>query len=248
MGNRIWLQALCLVASVWLAPQTLAAAGTAAKDPDPWQGLNRPIHSFNRFLDRWILKPVAQGYDFIMPDPMQRGVSNAFDNIRTPWVAVNQFLQGKPRYGMSDLARFGVNTTLGLAGFVDVATKAGIGKHQEDFGQTLQVWGVARGPYFVMPLLGPSTVTDTIGFAVDTFFNPIRYIEDDTTRYSLIALYIIDRRARLLEAESLISGDEYLFLRDAYLQSRQFLVDDGVVEEDPFLDEDFDFEDEDEDF
>ena len=151
--------------------------------------------------------------------------------------------QGKPRHGLSDLARFGLNTTLGLAGVFDVASRGGIAKHEEDFGQTLSVWGVPQGPYFVIPLLGPSTVTTAGGRFVDSFANPIRYIEDDTTQYAVLALYIIDTRARLLEAETLVSGDEYLFIRDAYLQRRQFLIDDGQVEEDPFLDEEFDFDD-----
>ncbi len=240
----VWLAILLAVA---LVPSAHAESAAVAKDPDPWQGLNRGIHRFNRFLDRWILKPVAQGYDAIMPDPLQRGVSNVFDNLKTPWVAANQFLQGKPRYGMSDLARFGVNTTLGLAGTIDVATRAGIGKHEEDFGQTLQVWGVARGPYFVVPLLGPSTVTDGVGFVADSYANPIRYINRERNRNAVLALYVIDRRARLLEAETLISGDEYLFIRDAYLQRREFLVNDGQVEEDPFLDDEFEL-DEEEDF
>lgn len=230
---------------MWSAGAAAAESDDSPATPgnaDPWEGFNRKVHSFNDFLDRWVLKPVAKSYDWVMPDPLQRGVSNAFDNLLTPWVAANQFMQGKPRHGLSDLARFGLNTTLGLAGFIDVASKGGIAKHEEDFGQTLVVWGLPLGPYLVLPLRGPSTVTTAGGFVVDSFANPIRYVEDDTTRYGLLALYIIDTRARLLEAESLVSGDEYLFIRDAYLQRRQFLIDDGQVEEDPFLDEEFDFD------
>ena len=219
------------------------ASAATAKNPDPWQGLNRKIFGFNKFLDRWILKPVAKTYDWVLPDPLQRGVSNVFDNLLTPWVAANQFMQGKPRHGLSDLARFGLNTTLGLAGVFDVASHGGIRKHEEDFGQTLVVWGVPLGPYIMIPVLGPSTMTTAAGRVADSYANPIRYIEDSRTRYGVLALYIVNQRAQLLEAESLISGDEYLFIRDAYLQRRQFLVDDGKVEEDPFLDEEFDFDD-----
>jgi phospholipid-binding lipoprotein MlaA len=203
---------------------------------------NRGVFGFNKFLDRWILKPVAKTYDFILPDPLQRGVSNAWDNIFTPWVAVNQFLQGKPRHGMSDFARFGINTTAGLGGFIDVAARNGIPKHQEDFGQTLVVWGFPVGPYLVIPLRGPSTVTYGAGIIVDSYANPIRYVDHVPTRNTLLALYFIDQRARLLDAESLITGDEYLFIRDAFLQRREFLVNDEQVEEDPFLDDDFGFE------
>jgi phospholipid-binding lipoprotein MlaA len=217
-------------------------AASEKKDPDPWQGLNRKTFGFNKFLDRWILKPVAKTYDWLLPDPLQRGVGNVFSNVLTPWVAANQFLQGKPRHGLSDLARFGLNTTLGLAGVFDVASKGGIRKHEEDFGQTLVVWGAPMGPYIVLPLLGPSTTTTAAGRVADSYANPIRYINNVAIRNAVLALYIIDQRASLLEVESLVSGDEYLFIREAYLQRRQFLVDDGKVEEDPFLDEEFDFD------
>jgi phospholipid-binding lipoprotein MlaA len=217
-------------------------SASTVKNPDPWQGLNRKIFGFNKFLDRWILKPVAKTYDWVLPDPLQRGVGNVFDNLLTPWVAANQFMQGKPRHGLSDLARFGLNTTLGLAGVFDVASHGGIRKHEEDFGQTLVVWGVPLGPYIMIPVLGPSTATMAAGRVADSYANPIRYIDDVPTRNAVLALYIINQRAQLLEAESLVSGDEYLFIRDAYLQRRQFLIDDGKVEEDPFLDEEFDFD------
>jgi phospholipid-binding lipoprotein MlaA len=231
----------CAPFSMQLHAETSAEAASP-QNPDPWEGLNRKIFSFNKFLDRWILKPVAKTYDFVMPDPLQRGVSNVFDNLLTPWVAANQFMQGKPRYGFSDLARFGVNTGLGLGGLIDVASRAGIGEHQEDFGQTLAVWGVPLGPYFVLPLRGPSTVTTAVSLIPDSYANPIRYINHVRTRNTVIAVYFIDQRARLLEAETLVSGDEYLFIRDAYLQRRQFLIDDGKVEEDPFLDDEFEIE------
>ncbi|MGD8817154.1 MAG: VacJ family lipoprotein [Acidobacteriota bacterium] len=241
LAARFWLAAIVAVLLAPVGSSALAAAA-AAKNPDPWQGLNRKIFEFNDFMDRYLLKPAAQGYDFVMPNPMQRGVSNAFDNIGTPWIAANEFLQGKPRRGLSDLLRFAINSTLGVAGLFDVASHAGMDKYQEDFGQTLSVWGVARGPYFVIPLRGPSTVTDAVGLVVDAFFNPILYIKRDRTRYGVLALSFIEQRARLLDAESLISGDKYIFIRDAYLQRREFLIKDGQVESDPFVDEDFDYE------
>lgn len=225
------------------AESNTTAATAAPKNPDPWQPLNRKLYGFNKFFDRWLLKPVAKGYDKVMPDPLQRGVSNVFDNLLTPWVAANQFFQAKPRNGFSDLARFFVNTTMGIGGIFDIASRGGIAKHEEDFGQTLLVWGLPAGPYLVIPFLGPSTVTTAVGRIPDSYANPIRYIENERTRYGIYALFFIDTRARLLEAETLISGDEYLFIRDAYLQRRQFLVDDGKVEVDPFYDEEFEIDD-----
>ncbi len=212
----------------------------AQKDPDPWIRLNRGLWSFNDRLDRWVLMPIARGYTTIAPDLAEEGVSNFFDNLQVPGVALNQILQGKPGLGLSDMARFACNSTLGVLGVFDVATRLNLPQHNEDFGQTLNAWGVPQGPYVVIPLRGPATVTHASGMIVDVFTNPITYIEDSRTRNLSYAMHFIDLRKRLLGAEVLISGDEYLFVRDVYLQRRDFLVRDGVFEDDPFMDfEDF---------
>lgn len=210
------------------------------KDPDPWIGMNRGIWAFNDGLDNAILSPIARGYRAVMPDLLEEGVSNFFDNLQVPGTALNQILQGKPRAMFSDLGRFALNSTVGVLGLFDVATRTGLPQHDEDFGQTLAVWGIAQGPYFMIPIRGPSTVTAAAGMIVDGFTNPIGYINDVRVRNVTLALYFLDLRKRLLAAEVLVSGDEYLFIRDAYLQRRDFLINDGQLEEDPFMD---DFED-----
>src|SRR6185369_5383744 len=177
----------------------------AEEDDDPWEGFNRAMFSVNDGLDRWVLEPVAKGWDFIMPDPLERCFSNFFQNLRVPIQSVNGFLQGKPVNGASDLGRFTVNTTIGLAGFLDPATYFGLVKHDEDFGQTLGVWGVPNGPYLVIPLLGPSTVRDAGGMAVDTI-NTRALVLDDVQNARNAAL------------------DFYSFVRNGYLQRRHSLL------------------------
>ena len=238
-----WFYTLSIAALLGLVGVVQAsevAPANTVKNPDPWMGLNRGINSFNTVLDDAVLRPVAKGYRWIMPDPFEQGVSNVFDNLQTPGIALNQILQGKPGDSANDIGRFLLNSTFGVLGLFDVASQLGFRQHQEDFGQTLVKWGVPQGPYFIIPLRGPSTVTAATGMIFDAFTNPIRLINDRTVRYSVYALYFIDLRQRLLSAEALVSGDEYLFIRDAYLQSRTFAINDGVIEDDPFMDfEDF---------
>jgi phospholipid-binding lipoprotein MlaA len=215
--------------------ESSAAAGT----PDPLQGFNRAMQSFNDTADRWVLKPAAKGYRAVIPELLRRGISNFYDNLTYPLVAVNQFLQGKPGLGFADTGRFVMNSTLGIFGFFDPATDAGLRAHEEDFGQTFATWGMGSGPYLVLPLLGPSTVRDGTGALLNTYLNPTRYITDEErVRYALMGLYVIQARANLLNAEQLISGDRYIFMRDAYLQRREYLNKDGQVQDD-FLDEDW---------
>lgn len=212
-----------------------------ALDPDPWIGMNRSIWAFNDALDRNILRPIARGYRAVLPDLIEEGVSNFFDNLQVPATAMNQILQGKPKSMFSDVGRFAVNTTVGLLGVFDLATRSGLPQHDEDFGQTLAVWGIPQGPYFVIPIRGPATVTYAGGMVVDALTNPIGYIRNVRVRNSMYALYFLDLRKRLLTAEVLISGDEYLFVRDAFLQRRDYLIRDGEFEDDPFMDfDDFD--------
>jgi phospholipid-binding lipoprotein MlaA len=213
--------------------------GAAAGVSDPLQGFNRAMQAFNDTADRWLLKPAAKGYRAVVPELVRRGISNFYDNLTYPIVALNQFLQGKPGLGVSDTGRFVVNSTLGIFGFFDPASDAGLRAHEEDFGQTFAKWGIGAGPYLVLPLLGPSTVRDGTGSLVNAYLNPTRYITDEErVRYALLALYVVESRASLLDAEQLISGDRYIFMRDAYLQRREYLIKDGQVQDD-FLDEDW---------
>jgi len=205
---------------------------------DPLEPMNRKIHSFNNFFDRWLLKPVAKGYVLVVPKPARSGVSNFFDNLLYPTVIINQFLQGKGKNGGRDTARFLTNTTLGIGGLFDVASRWGLDKHDEDFGQTFAVWGLPRGPYLVLPFLGPATPQSALGDLAGIYTYPPTYLDDDTLRWSLFGLRTVDFRARLLKSEEMLTGDRYLFIRDAYLQRREFLIRDGEPQEtDPFLDD-----------
>lgn len=228
---------LVLLALIGALMQPLAAQAQQA-DVDPLEPVNRRIHGFNSVLDKRVLRPVARGYDRVVPRPVKRGIGNFFDNLSTPVDAVNQFLQGKPKAGLSDVSRFLVNSTIGIGGIFDVASRNGLPRHDEDFGQTFAKWSGSQGPYVVLPFLGPSTVSDAIGRSLLLFVSPLVLLFDEpATRWTLWAVDGIDTRAGLLSAESLVSGDEYLFFRDAYLQRRDYLIDDGRVENDPFLDD-----------
>ncbi|MFC3283426.1 MlaA family lipoprotein [Litchfieldella rifensis] len=210
---------------------------------DPWEGFNRRVFAFNEAIDRVALKPLAQGYDAITPQPVQTGVGNFFSNLGEVRTVLNSLLQGKPNNAGVAAGRFVINTTIGIGGLWDVATGIEVTGREEDFGQTLGVWGVGEGPYLVLPLLGPSTVRDTTGLPLDMYTYPLTYVEDDEVRYALTALRMIDRRASFLEQEELIRGDRYSFIRDAYLQRRRFEVSDGELGEDPFASDEFDFDD-----
>ena len=223
-------------------PDAASVIGRPAVDPDPWIGMNRSLWKFNDGLDRMLLRPIAKGYRAITPDLIEEGISNFFDNLQVPGTALNQLLQGKPKEMFNDAGRFAVNSTFGVLGVFDVATATGLPQHEEDFGQTLAVWGVPQGPYFMIPIRGPSMVTHAGGMFVDALTNPIRYIRNVPVRNVTYGIYFLDLRKRLLTSEVLISGDDYLFVRDAFLQRRDFLIRDGVFEDDPFMDFD-DFED-----
>lgn len=237
--------ARCLTAILML----VALAGCAsqqAMEPnpdDPWEGFNRRVFAFNDALDRAVLKPLAQGYDAITPQPVQTGVGNFFSNLGEIRTMLNSLLQGKPGNAGIAGGRFLLNSTVGIGGLWDVATGIELTGREEDFGQTLAVWGAGEGPYLVLPFFGPSTVRDTAGMPVDMYTYPLTYVEDDEVRYGLTALRVIDTRASFLEEEELIRGDRYSFIRDAYLQRRRFEVNDGEQGEDPFATDDFDFDD-----
>ena len=204
---------------------------------DPWEPLNRNIDTFNTNVDKVTLKPLAKGYRKVLPNFARRGISNFFANLAVPGTALNNFLQGKIGAGFSDLGRFTVNSTLGIGGLLDAGTGMGLVEHDEDFGQTFAVWGVGDGPYFVIPLLGPSTVRDALAKPLDFMSNPTFWYENTSVRDKLRVLRLIDMRARLLNAEGMLesSNDPYITLRESYLQNREYKIHDG----DPPVDDDF---------
>ncbi len=199
---------------------------------DPLKDLNQKTHDLNQTLDLQVASPIARFYQRITPDFIEMGVTNFTQNVEDLSIGVNNILQGKIKSGFSDLGRFTINSTIGIAGFLDIASDIGLEKHDEDFGQTLAVWGVPDGPYLVLPGLGPSTMRDTLAMIPDAFLTPLWLIDHDRTSYSLTTIDLIDTRARYLGLESVVIGDEYLFYRDAYLQSRQFEIEDGEIEDD----------------
>lgn len=214
-----------------------ASTGTSetgeTRPKDPWEPVNRVVFDANMKLDGWIVKPLAKGYVKITPDPVEQGVSNFFDNVGEVTNAVNSVLQWKWGNAGNSSGRFLLNSTVGLVGLFDVAKHAGLKKQDEEsFGQTLSVWGVGPGYYVVLPFLGPSTVTDSLAMPLDWYSDPLTYLNDPRTSNSLRALELLDLRAGLLEAEQLMSGDRYIFVREAYLQRREYLVNDGEVEDD----------------
>lgn len=199
---------------------------------DPFEEINRTILKINQNLDNAIATPVAKLYQKVTPDFVELGVYNIISNIDDISNSLNNILQGKLKAGLSDIARFSINSSLGLAGFIDVASKMGFDKHDEDFGQTLAVWGVPHGPYFMLPILGPSSLRDTIAMVPDAFLSPSIVLDHEPTIYSLKFLDLIDTRARYLGLETLVIGDEYLFIKDAYFQNREYDTLDGEVEDD----------------
>lgn len=214
---------------------------------DPYEEWNRKVFSFNEFVDTWALKPVAKSYRFITPKFVRTGVTNFFSNLGEVSNFANNLLQFKPLAAGKDLTRFTVNSTLGVAGLFEVSTPLfNLQPSHEDFGQTLNTWGLPEGPYLVWPFLGGQTLSHSVSLPVDYYYlNPVRYmIDSKEVSWGLTGLQVVQLRERLLEAEQLIQGDRYSFIRDAYLQQRTFLVNDGRLESDPFLeDDDFEFDD-----
>jgi len=215
------------------------ATGPDADPRDPYEAFNRAMFQFNDDLDQAFVEPLAKGYNAIMPGPLNQGVTNFFDNLRDVDSAVNNLLQLKIGRAFSDLGRVAVNTTVGILGFVDVASNLNMPSYKEDFGQTLGVWGVESGPYLVLPFFGPSSGRDGVGVVVDWFIDPLYFIDDDGLKWGLRGLRLVDTRADLLNASRVFSQaalDPYSFIRDAYLQRRRSQVFDGnPPEEAPFF-------------
>lgn len=252
--------------SRWMALLLLIVAGSlagcASHDPldenstyveyDPLEPLNRKVHSFNLALDRAALRPLARGYRKVIPTPVRRSITNFFSNLTTPRSALNNFLQGKPGRGFNELGRFLFNSTLGVVGLFDVAGASGMERYDENFAQTLSVWGMPDGPYLVIPLLGPSTVSDAIAIPVDYYSDVWTYYDNTSVRDKVWGLRLIDLRYRLLGADAILeeSQDPYVTVREAYRQNRTFRIYDGsppTDEEEEYYDDMFDefFEDED---
>jgi phospholipid-binding lipoprotein MlaA len=230
IGARWFARLGGLMALVGLS--LLPAMSQAASEEDPWEGFNRAMFRFNDTLDTYALKPLAQGYRAVTPQFLEDGVHNVFGNVGDVGNLANNLLQGKLHNAGVDTGRLIFNTTFGLLGFFDVAKHMGLRKNDEDFGQTLGVWGLDSGPYLVIPFLGPSTVRDATGRVPDSFLTPYPYIDHVPTRNVTRGVQVVDTRANLLQAERLISGDKYVFIRNAYLQSREFKIKDGQVEDD----------------
>lgn len=217
-----------------VAALMLALAGCATTNQkDPFEPFNRAMFSFNDAIDRAALKPAAEAYSDL-PSFIQTGVNNFFGNLGDVWTGVNNLLQGKLADGMSDVMRVAVNTTFGLGGLLDIGSEAGLVKHREDFGQTLGKWGIRSGPYVVLPLLGSSTLRDTVALPADFVGDLWLYADPTAARVSGATVRVVDQRAALLGASNLLEEaalDRYAFVRDAYLQRRESNVRDGDVPE-----------------
>lgn len=218
----------------------LAAPLILAEVNDPLEEINRTFFNINEKVDEVALKPIALTYSK-MPDPIKNGITNFFRNLKEIDNTLNQVLQGKPKYAVNDLSRFLINSTLGIGGILDPASSMGLERHDEDFGQTLGLWGVSPGPYLMVPFLGPSSTRDLLSRPISSFLEVTFHMDDSNVRLSLSAIDAIETRERLLEVESLLSGDKYNFVRDSYSQSREYEIKDGLNVEDAFTDDMDDF-------
>ena len=220
-----------IVVAAALAGCATIPPGAGSNPVDPLEVYNRHMFDFNDRVDRVLFKPVAKAYEAVLPEFVRNCINNAFRNIAEPVNAINDLLQAKPTAAMIDLARLFWNSTAGLGGCFDISAMAGAPRNDEDFGQTLGVWGFGSGPYFVLPLLGPSSIRDTFGRAFDFLgTDPLWYLDDIRLRNSLVGLRLVDTRASLLPAEKVLDAaalDKYQFVRDGYLQLRRNLVYDG---------------------
>ena len=247
---------LLLLSALILAALLLSACASESSVPesssdsdqvnvDPWEPANRAVFVVNHGLDSTILKPIAKGYKKVLPNFLRIGVSNFFSNLRTPLSVVNNILQGKGAAALSDTGRLLLNTTVGIGGLMDPATSAGLEKRNEDFGQTLAVWGVPDGPFVMVPLLGPRTLRDAFAIPLNLFAHPLYHYDNAPVRDKLWGLGAIQVRARLLAADDMINNsyDPYITIREAYLQNRRYLIYDGdPPDNDQYLLDDFEEE------
>ena len=208
---------------------------------DPFEEYNRKVWVFNEFLDDNFAKPTAEVYTSITPDFIEVGITNFFRNLNELDNTANQLLQGRPLLAINDFSRFIINSTIGLGGFIDVGSKFGLERHDEDFGQTLGTWGVGSGPFLMIPIYGPSTPRGLAGRSVSSVLSGTFAIEETDVRIGLTALDALETRARYLEVETLIIGDRYSFIRDSYMQYQAFESSNGEDQPDDFVDDMDDF-------
>lgn len=225
-----------------LIAMSLSACATT-ENPDPLEKFNRAMFTVNRVGDKIIYKPFGKAYKAVVPSFARKGVNNFFDNLTTPRSSVNNFLQGKPGRGFSEFARFLFNSTLGVGGLFDIAAAGDLERYDEDFSQTLAVWGIPEGPYVVIPIWGPRSLLSTAALPVDFRTDLQNHFSNTGTRDKLYVLRVIDARSRLLTTEAILmkSHDPYIAFREAFLQNRQFNIYDGdppVEDEIYFFDED----------
>ncbi len=236
MIDKVWSTILAPLLAILLVVSI--PVGTFAAEEDPLESFNRKMHVFNDTADTYVLRPLAKGYRAVTPQPVERSISRVFANLLEVNSAFNSVLQAKFGKAAHHGGRFLINSTLGVAGLFDVAAPMGLVRVDgEDFGQTLAVWGVGPGPYVVLPLLGPSTLRDAPSRYIDTFLDPINTLDHVPTRNTIHGTSVLSSRAGLLDAEELMSGDKYIFMRDVYLQRRAYLINDGILTDD--FDDDF---------
>jgi phospholipid-binding lipoprotein MlaA len=231
-----------LAAALLLGGCATLPPGSKPDPRDRFERANRSVYAFNKAIDHAILRPVARGYVKVTPQPVRRGISNFLANIDYPITIINDALQGKVHDSLSDVARFGINTVVGVGGLFDPATHWGFEKHDEDFGQTLGKWGVHPGPYLMLPIFGPSTIRDAPAKVVDHFTSPKTYLLNTNEDLAVSVVGVVDKRAGLLDTDHLIDNayDPYAFLRNAWLQRREYQVRDGKVPPDEELKDDSD--------
>lgn len=221
---------------------SLALTGLARADDvghDPYEAFNRPMFAVHETIDGYLTRPVARVYDKVVPMPVEAGIGNFFGNLGDLWIGVNSALQGKAGDAGSDFARLLINSTIGIFGLFDVASELGFEKHDEDFGQTLAVWGVGDGGFLFFPVIGPRTLRDTASWAIDLSVDPVGWVDPVSVRNSLVGTRLIDTRAALLPADKVFEEaalDKYAYVRDAYLQRRRSQIYDGRP---PRLDDDY---------
>ena len=232
MLKRLKILSVVLALSItFCLPQLSAAEKYTANEC--FEKLSRGTLKFNQGLDKAVFKPIAKGFR-ALPLPIRTGTSNFVGNLRSLLTFTNNILQGDINGAGNTAGRFAINTTVGILGIFDPASKMGFEKRsREDFGQTLGFWGVSSGPYMILPVFGASNLRDSLGLILDTLLNPLQYLDDSSMKISLFAMEEIDSRSALLALDELVGGDRYLFIREAYSQNREYLVKDGEVE-DPF--------------
>jgi phospholipid-binding lipoprotein MlaA len=219
----------------------LAGCATSGNPKDPIEGFNRAMFAFNEGLDSAIVRPVATGYEAVLPSPVRTGVTNFFSNIEDLLIGVNNLLQGKGSEAISDLGRVVINSTIGILGTFDIASDIGLEKHDEDFGQTFGRWGVGSGAYVVIPVFGPRTARDTVGLVLDVAADPLTHLGAGDGRDVLLVLRAVNDRANLLPADKVVEEaalDKYSYIRDGYLQRRRNLIHDGNAPREPEADAD----------